>query len=170
MSPFIHVEANRTVVQPGGCATIRWRVEGVKEIYLFAEGEGWEGHGVVGVGEQQVCPQQTTTYHLRVIRRDDSAEEHKITVQVQSPARSQVVQSFSVDRVEVRPGECVTFRWHVEGVQAVYFYPEGQGWQDHGVAGVAEQRVCPAQTTTYCLRVIGRDNSLETHYLTVQVR
>ena len=64
----------------------------------------------------------------------------------------------------------MAFRWHVEGVQAVYFFPEGQRWQDHGVVGVGEQQVCPTQTTTYCLRVIKRDDSVEIHYITVQVK
>jgi DNA-binding response OmpR family regulator len=51
-------------------------------VYFFPEGERWRDHGVVGVGEQQVCPPQTTTYRLRVIKADDSAEVHQITVQV----------------------------------------------------------------------------------------
>ena len=162
--------ADRVEIRPGECVTFRWRVEGVKAVYFFPEGERWADHGVVGVGEQEVCPSQTTTYRLRVIKRDDSVEVHKIAVQVQAQTGSQFVQMFSVDRVEIRPGECVTFRWRVEGVKAVYLHPEGQRWQDHGVVGVGEQQVCPSQTTTYCLRVIKRDDSLETHYITVQVR
>lgn len=161
---------DRTSIQPGECVTFRWHVEGVKEVYFYPEGERPRDHGVVGVGEQQVCPSQTTTYCLRVVKRDDSVDVHKIAVQVQAPTGSQVVQVFSVDRTEIRPGECVTFRWRVEGVKAVYFHPEGQPWQDHGVVGVGEQRVCPAQTTSYCLRVVTRDDSLENHYITVQVR
>ncbi|MBN1660568.1 MAG: hypothetical protein JXA93_19380 [Anaerolineae bacterium] len=170
MSPSVHFAADRTAIQPGECTTIRWHVEGVKEVYFFAEGQGWEGHGVVGVGEQQVCPQQTTTYRLRVVQRDGSKDVHKMTIHVQPQAAPQVVQMFTVDRAEIQPGECVTFRWHVEGVKAVYFHPEGQRWQDHGVAGVAEQQVCPQQTTTYYLRVIRRDDSVEEHKITVQVR
>ena len=162
--------ADRVEIQPGECATFRWRVEGVKAVYFFPKGERWADHGVVGGGEREVCPSQTTTYCLRVIKQDDSVEVHRIAVQVQAQPASQVVQVFSVDRVEIKPGECVTFRWHVEGVKAVYLHPEGQGWQDHGVVGVGEQQVCPSQTTSYCLRVIKRDDSLENHYINVQVR
>ena len=140
-APIIHFSADRTVVQPGECATLRWHVEGVKEVYVFAEDQGWQGHGVVGEGEQQVCPSQTTTYRLRVIKRDGSKEVRKIAVQVQAQTGSQVVQIFSADRVEIRPGECVTFRWRVEGVKAVYVIPEGERWADQGVVGVGEQQV-----------------------------
>ena len=124
-APIIHFSADRTLIRPGECATLRWHVEGVKEVYFFAKGQGWQGHGVVGAGEQQVCPSQTTTYRLRVIKRDDSVEVRKIEIQVQAQTGSQVVQVFSADRVEIQPGECVTFRWRVEGVKAVYFFPEG---------------------------------------------
>ena len=104
-----------------------------------------------------------------MINRDDSVDVRKIAIQVQAQAGSQISQIFSVDRVSIQPGEYVTFRWHVEGVKAVYFHAEGQPWQDHGVVGVGEQQVCPSQTTTYCLRVIKRDDSLEIHYITVRV-
>ena len=161
---------DRTEIQPGECVTFRWHVEGVKAVYFFAEGQRPREHGVVGVGEQRVCPQQTTEYRLRVIKRDDSAEVHRITVQVRAQTGSKVVREFTVDRFEIRPGECATFRWRVEGVKAVYFHPEGERWQDHGVVGEGEKQVCPSGATSYCLRVIKADDSLETHYITVNVR
>ena len=169
-APTIQFSADRTLIRPGECATLRWHAEGAKEVYLFAKGQGWREHGVVGVGEQQVCPSQTTTYRLRVIKRDGSIEVRKIAIQVQAKMGSRAVQIFSADRVEIDPGECVTFRWRVEGVKAVYFYPGEERWRDHGVVGEGEQQVCPSQTTTYCLRVITADDSLENHYITVQVR
>ncbi len=169
-APIIRFTADRTLIQPGETVTFRWHVEGVQAVYFYAEGERWREHGAVGEGQNQVCLSQTTTYCLRVIKRDDSVEVRKIAVQVQPQPSSQISQMFSVDRTDIQPGECVTFRWRVEGVKAVYFHAEGQRWQDHGVVGAGEQQVCPSQTTTYCLRVINRDDSLEIHYLTVQVR
>lgn len=162
--------ADRDAIRPGECVTFRWQVEGIKEVYFFAEGEGWQGHGVVGVGQQQVCPAQTTTYRLRVVKRDDAVEVFKITIHVQAQPESATVQMFAADRFAIRRGECVTFRWRVEGVKAVYFYPEGERWQDRGVVGVGEQQVCPPQTASYCLRVVLRDDRVEIHYLTVEVR
>jgi len=168
--PFIEFTVDPTVIQPGGCATFRWRVEGVKAVYFFAEGQGWRGHGVVGVGEERVCLSQTTTYRLRVVRRDDSVEVRNLTVLVQPKEQGQVIQDFSVDKTSIQSGACVTFRWRVEGVKAVYFYAENQPWQDHGVVGVGEQQICPPQTVTYCLRVVKRDDSVEVRKITVQVQ
>lgn len=164
------INADRTVVQPGEPATIRWQVEGVKEVYFFAEGEDWRSHGVAGVAERQVQPAQTTTYHLRVVKRDNSVEVRDITIHVQDQTRAPGPHMFVADKAEIRPGECVTFRWHVEGVRAVYFFAEGQDWQRYGVAGVAEQQVCPAQTTTYLLRVVSLDNTIKEYGVTIRVR
>jgi hypothetical protein len=159
--------ADRAEIQPGECATFRWHVEGVKAVYFYAEGDRWREHGVVGEGEQQMCPLETTTYCLRVIKGDDSVDMHTITIQVRAQAGS---QTFSADRTEIQRGECVTFRWRVSEVKAVYFHAEGERWQDHGVVGEGQQQVCLSQTTTYCLRVVKQDNTTEIHYITVQVR
>ena len=164
MSDMFSVD--RVEIQPGECVTFRWRVDGIKAIYFFAEGERWQDHGVVGEGEQQVCPSQTTTYCLRIVNRDDSVDVHQIPIQVVTHIG---LPTFSADRAEIRRGECVNLQWHVEGVKAVYFHMEGEGWQDHGVAGEGRQQVCPSQTTTYCLRVIKADDSVEIHYIGVTV-
>ena len=165
--PIIQFSAERTVIPPGEHTTLHWRVEGVKAVYLCREGEPWQEHGVVGQGERQVSPPETTTYCLRVVMADDSVEIYIVEIQVRAPRPS---QTFSADRTEINLGECVTFRWHVEGVKAVYFFAEGERWQDHGTVGIGEQQVCPPQTTTYCLRVIKTDNSVEIEYITVQVK
>jgi plastocyanin len=165
--PIIQFSIDRASIQPGECARLIWHVEGVKAVYFYSEGEPWQQHGVVGHGEQQVCPERSTTYCLRVIRRDDTAEVHQIVVEVHAP---QAVRLFSADKIEIQPGECVTFRWHVEGVKAVYFLTKGAGWQTHGVIGVGEQQVCPAESTTYRLRIVKRDDSVEVRDITILVR
>ena len=43
---------------------------------------------------------------------------------------------FTVDRTQIFAGECVTFKWSVTNVQAVYFYQQGQPWQQHPVSAV----------------------------------
>ena len=64
---------------------------------------------------------------------------------------------FSVDRDHINAGECVRFSWRVSNVREVYFYAEGERWQDGGVAGEGSRQECPAVTTTYYLRVVLRD-------------
>jgi hypothetical protein len=46
---------------------------------------------------------------------------------------------------------------------------EGEPWQDHGVVGEGGEQVCPSQTTTYCLRVVKADDSVEIHYIGITV-
>ena len=77
--------------------------------------------------------------------------------------------TFTVDRTEIKQGECVTFSWKVENVKEVYFYPEGERWQDHGVAGEASQRECPPVKTTYYLRVVKQDNAIDARQITIKV-
>jgi hypothetical protein len=166
----IDFSVNRIQIQAGECVTLHWRVSGVKGVYVYAEGEHWQEHGVVGEGHREVCPQQTTTYNLRVTHLNGSKEIRQMVVKVQPAAGPSVIQQFTVDRVEIRSGECVNFRWHVEGVKAVYFHPEGARWQDYGVEGVKQQQVCPSQSTTYHLRVIKRDDSVETRYTPIYVQ
>lgn len=167
---FVNFAADRTLIRPGETATIRWHVEGVKEVYFFAEGQDWQGRGVAGLAELQVSPNRTTRYLLRVVRRDDSVEVRGIEVSVQALSTSAHVQMFSVDKPEIQPGECATFRWHVEGVKAVYFCAAGENWQEHGVAGVAERQVCPSQTTPYRLRLVRPDDVVEEREITVKVQ
>lgn len=67
--------ANPTSIQQGQCSTLRWDVDGVREIYF-------EGVGVTGHEERQQCPTQTTTYTLRVVFTDGSAQDYTATVTV----------------------------------------------------------------------------------------
>jgi polar amino acid transport system substrate-binding protein len=76
---------------------------------------------------------------------------------------------FTVDRTQIKAGECVTFRWSVQNVKEVYFYAEGQAWQDHGVAGEGSSQECPPVTTTYYLRVVYLDNTVNVREITIYV-
>ncbi len=77
--------------------------------------------------------------------------------------------NFSVNRTDIRNGECVDFTWRVDNVNAVYFYREGKNWENHGVGGDGRQQECPAHTQTYNLRVVKRDNSVDTRQITIGV-
>ena len=62
-STYMNFRADRQYLSKGECTTLRWDVEGVKEIYL-------NGDGRVGHGFQEVCPNQTTTHNLRVVQQN----------------------------------------------------------------------------------------------------
>lgn len=76
---------------------------------------------------------------------------------------------FGVDRTQIVEGECVVFRWNVTNVKAVYFYPEGGTWQNSGVNGQDQRQVCPDRTKPYFLRVVKRDDSVETRQIVISV-
>lgn len=67
--------ADRYTISPGQCVTIRWDVEGIKEVY-------YNNVGVTGHENRQECPAVTTTYSLRVIRTDNSEVVQQITITV----------------------------------------------------------------------------------------
>jgi len=161
---------SRNDIRPGECATLQWRVDGVKEVYVFAEGERWREHGVVGEGQREVCPSQTTTYRLRAVLPDGSTEKREIVVRVGPAAGPPEIREFRVDRDKIRSGECVTFYWHVEGVKEVYFHREDNPWKNHGVAGVGQAERCPSGDSTFCLRVVKLDGSVDTRCIPVKVR
>lgn len=78
--------------------------------------------------------------------------------------------SFTVDRTQIFTGECVTFRWAVTNVQAVYFYEQGQPWQQHPVPSTGSSVECPPQTRVFELRVVKRDGSVEVRQITIYVQ
>ncbi len=78
--------------------------------------------------------------------------------------------AFTVDRTQIFAGDCVTFNWTVSNVQSVYFYQQGQAWQQHPVQPTGSSVQCPPSTTVYELRVVKRDGSVETRQITVYVQ
>ena len=77
--------------------------------------------------------------------------------------------TFGVDRATINAGECANFNWNVTGVKAVYFYPQGQPYQNYGVAGQGNKAMCPTSTTIYELRVEQQDGSVQTRQIQVNV-
>lgn len=73
-----------------------------------------------------------------------------------------VIISFTVDRDTITVGQCVTFTWVTQGISAVFF-------QNEGVVGNATRAECPAATTTYNLRILKTDGSVDNRYITITV-
>lgn len=81
-SADINFRSDAPYVNAGGCTTLRWDVEGVREIYL-------DGQGVTGHGSQQVCPCQPSTYTLRVVKTDGSSVEQQVFIDVYGTCETQ---------------------------------------------------------------------------------
>jgi dipeptidyl aminopeptidase/acylaminoacyl peptidase len=71
----VYFYADRYTIAPGECATVRWDLEGIKEVYF-------EGAGVTGHESRAVCPTSTTTYTLRIVKTDDSEFYQQLTIVV----------------------------------------------------------------------------------------
>jgi len=60
----------------GECTTLRWTVKNVRAYYVDGEGKAGD------TGSMKVCPDETTTYELRAVKRDGSEETKSVTVKV----------------------------------------------------------------------------------------
>ncbi len=77
--------------------------------------------------------------------------------------------TFTANPTSLRAGERVVFSWSVRNARAVYFYEQGQNWENHGVVGQASAERFPQQTTTFELRVVRLDGSVEVRQIRIDV-
>jgi heat shock protein HslJ/uncharacterized protein YraI len=85
-SPVLQFSASNTVIAQGECTTLSWNVENIQAVWVYPVGQPYSQFPVTGQGSQQVCPQQTTTYEMRVLLRDGSVHTQQITIQVTIPS------------------------------------------------------------------------------------
>lgn len=153
--------ASATVITPPQCSVLSWNVTEVAGVWLIS---GGYQQGVGGVDSRTVCPTATTAYTLLVQRRDGSTFQQSITITVQPPQPNN--PNFRADAYSVNPGGCTILRWNVNNVRAVFFY---DGANQQGVGGNDSRQVCPLNTSTYRLQVIGNDGRSSDYFLTVTV-
>ncbi len=77
--------------------------------------------------------------------------------------------SFWADSTQLAQGECTNLNWRVENVDSVWVYPKDESYKDYPVTGQGQQRVCPEETTTYMMRVLLTDGSVQTREVTIVV-
>jgi hypothetical protein len=144
--------ADRYELAPGECATLRWRAENVIEVY-------YQGVPAMGIDERKECPQQTTSYNLKVTSTSGSTERNlRLTVRTTTAAAIE----FVVNDYRIKVGECVQLRWRATGVQEVFL-------DDEGVGGEDGRQECPEETTSYELKVIDLNGQTSLRWLTVLV-
>ncbi len=80
MPAQINFRADQTNITRGQCTTLRWDIENATAVYL-------DGNGVQGHSAQQVCPNNSTTYTLRVTTATGNIDR-QITITVQVPANT----------------------------------------------------------------------------------
>lgn len=89
--PEVDFRADPDSIEAGQCTTLRWTVRHVRE--YFVEGEGQAGDS----GEQDVCPEETTTYTLHITTLNDEQQDYTATVEVTGEPAAQI----TVDDAEV---------------------------------------------------------------------
>lgn len=114
--------------------------------------------GTEGLGWISGNPEYSTAYYIDTV---PAVATPPLPTPTASPTPSTGID-FRADRTEIQRGECVTFSWHVYGVQAVYF-------QGKGVTGEDQSRECPNDSTIYSLRVERADGSTETRTIQINV-
>jgi heat shock protein HslJ len=77
--------------------------------------------------------------------------------------------SFWADRTQINRGECATLFWDVQNVRGVWVYPRGSDFNAFPRTGQGNERVCPAATTTYEMRVKLTDGSTQFRQVTINV-
>jgi hypothetical protein len=158
-APGIAFWADTYYLTLGQCTTIHWDVQNVKEVYFYQQGESWEGHGVGGKEDRSVCPSQSTSYYLRVVKQDGSTETRELRIDVAAPPSSApVITKFALDPSGQIPlGGCLQILWDSQGdiSRVSIFYNGGVIWDYAPVRG--NMGHCPSKTggANYSITVTG---------------
>jgi ABC-type amino acid transport substrate-binding protein/heat shock protein HslJ len=121
-SPQIVFFADPEQITQSDCSTLNWHTENIREVYLYPQGQSWQGNGVEGTGQRNVCPAQTTTYELRVIKSNGTVEIRNATVFVTPVANAPVITRFTAEPNQINPGDCVLLTWIVDGANDTVLY------------------------------------------------
>jgi polar amino acid transport system substrate-binding protein len=77
--------------------------------------------------------------------------------------------AFKSDKTMINAGEAVTFSWSVQSAREVYFYAQGERWQDNKVKADGSRTVHPPQTTIYELKAVYNDGTTEKRQIRIEV-
>lgn len=149
--PAIEFTAETYQIAKGQCTTLHWRVTGVRAVYL-------NNQGVPGESSQQVCPEASITYELRVEDTNGAITIKRLNIAV-VPANTVAIR-FWADQYTLKPGDCTTLHWNVQNVREVFL-------DEQGVPGVSSKPACPAGTQYYRLRVTDNAGQSVTRDLTL---
>lgn len=94
-------------------------------------------------------PGGTTTYELRVIKRDDSQEVRQIQITVNQAAAAPQIQRYDAQPREMRLGQCLNLSWQVVGaVDRVALVRGRQPLWDYAPTG-GSYHDCPDDVKTH---------------------
>lgn len=147
--PGIEFGVDRTTINSGECVNFWWRVQNVKAVYFYPQGANYQQYGVAGEAGKQECLGGTTTYELRVIKRDDSQEVRQIQITVNQAAAAPQIQRYDAQPREMRLGQCLNLSWQVVGaVDRVALVRGRQPLWDYAPTG-GSYHDCPDDVKTH---------------------
>jgi hypothetical protein len=159
VAPTIAFSIDSTNVAPGQCVTGRWNVANARAVFLL--GAGSDANALPAAGDRLLCPTGTTTYTLNVVDQNGATISRPITVTLTGPS-----VSFTADSTTIARGQCVTIRWNVSNIKAVYLRGPDV---DTGVTGQGDRLVCPGSTSTYRLDITDMNNNTISPSVTINV-
>lgn len=167
-----NLRADATWVYPGQCTSIRWDIDNISAIYFI---DGGNVQGVGGHDSRPVCPSQTTTYTVRIVRTDGGTQEFYITINVngqtppsQRPGPS--IRRFTVDRNAVGSGQCVRFDWSADNADGINLYRSNNRIVSNGPREGSQSDCPPNGHWDYRLEAYGNGNASQTINVVVSGR
>jgi hypothetical protein len=116
----IDFRVDRTEIQRGECVTFYWNVYGVQAVYF-------QGKGVSGDNQsRRECPQESTTYSLRIEQADGSTETRDIRINVSDDDASYVTTTVPREaKIDFDNGaqpakQDSDFFWYFDGDRPVF--------------------------------------------------
>jgi polar amino acid transport system substrate-binding protein len=159
--PGITFTTTSNNIMQGQCVTNSWSTSNVQAVFYYQQGQDWQNNGVAGTGSRQECPQQTTTYFLRVQMRDGTVQTRELTVNVTPVIGAPVISQFTASPLQINVGQCTTLQWNVEGntTRVVLARNNAPLWDGAPVRGSFQD--CPPGSgqMTYTLQATGPGGS-----------
>jgi pSer/pThr/pTyr-binding forkhead associated (FHA) protein len=142
-----------SIIAPGDCALLEWGKVDNATSAVIEPGIG----GVGTPGNQEVCPDSTTTYVLTA-RNPKGSSTAWITLIVSAESvPNPVIAFFTASPGNIQAGQCTTLSWgKVDYATSVTI--------DLGIGGVGtpgSKEVCPGTTTTYAMTAVGPSGTTE---------
>jgi heat shock protein HslJ len=81
-APDAYFTASRNDITAGETSVLSWSVTDVQAVYVYPIGADWTQYGTSGQGTKTVTPLITTTYQMRVVRRDGVTELYNVEIRV----------------------------------------------------------------------------------------
>jgi heat shock protein HslJ len=115
LATAIQFNLDRSRMIGGECAVFSWTITDAQAAYFYSEGQRWQAHGVPFNALRDACPDQTTSYYLRVVRANGWVETKRRDLHIEQPPDAPQITHFTPEPAQVPVGECVNLSWKVEG-------------------------------------------------------